>query len=49
MVAILAVTFTVINFVVQENIHIPPPNHTSFGYYEVLIWFRDGAFRGGHW
>jgi hypothetical protein len=21
----------------------------SFGYPEVLIWFRDGAFRGGHW
>ena len=25
------------------------PNHKSFGYSEVLIWFRDGAFRGGHW
>ena len=26
--------------------------HKSFGYSEVLqiiIWFRDGAFRGGHW
>ena len=19
------------------------------GYSEVLMWFRDGAFRGGHW
>jgi hypothetical protein len=29
------------------------PNHKSFGYSEVFIWFRDqlrdGAFRGGHW
>ena len=25
------------------------PNHTRFGYSEVLIWFRDGACRGGHW
>ena len=25
------------------------PNHKSFGYSEVLIWFRDGAFKGGHW
>ena len=22
---------------------------TIKGYSEVLIWFRDGAFRGGHW
>jgi hypothetical protein len=25
------------------------PNHKSFGYSELLIWFRDGAFRDGHW
>ena len=25
------------------------PNHKSFGYSEVLIWFRDGTFGGGHW
>jgi hypothetical protein len=25
------------------------PNHKSFGYSEVLIWFRDGTFRVGHW
>jgi hypothetical protein len=25
------------------------PNHKCFDYSEVLIWFRDGAFRGGHW
>ena len=24
------------------------PNHKSFGYSEVLIWFRDGTIRGGH-
>ena len=24
------------------------PNHKSFGYSEVLIWFRDGTVRGGH-
>ena len=24
------------------------PNHTSFSLSEVLIWFRDGAFRDGH-
>ena len=23
--------------------------HKSFGYSEVLIWFRDGTIRGGHW
>ena len=23
--------------------------HKSFGYSAVLIWFRDGAFRGGPW
>ena len=21
----------------------------SFGFSEVLMWFRDGGFRGGHW
>ena len=25
------------------------PNHNRFGYCEVLIWFRDGTIRGGHW
>ena len=25
------------------------PNHKHFGYFEVLMWFRDGAIRGGHW
>jgi hypothetical protein len=25
------------------------PNNKSFGYSEVLIWFRDGAFMGGQW
>ena len=24
------------------------PNHKSFSYSEVLIWFRDGTIRGGH-
>ena len=23
--------------------------HKRFGLSEVLIWFRDGAFRDGHW
>ena len=25
------------------------PNHKRFGLFEVLKWFRDGAFRDGHW
>ena len=25
------------------------PNHNKFGYSEVLIWFKDGTIRGGHW
>ena len=25
------------------------PNHKSFGYSEVLIWFRDATIRGSHW
>ena len=24
------------------------PNHKSFGYSEVLIWFKDGTIRGSH-